>query len=86
MVHFLKAAIVRLLQGYKWAISPLFPPACRFIPTCSDYAAEAVDRHGVVRGAGMALWRLLRCHPFGKGGYDPVSVSTEYQVRTVNGR
>lgn len=86
MVHFLKGAIVRLLQGYKWAISPLFPPACRFIPTCSEYAAEAVDRHGVLRGAGMALWRLLRCHPLGKGGYDPVSVSTEYQVRTVNGR
>jgi uncharacterized protein len=63
---------VQMLRGYKWAISPMFLPACRYVPTCSEYAMEAIDRFGVVRGGMMALWRLLRCHPFVKGGYDPV--------------
>lgn len=63
---------VQILRGYKWAISPMFPPACRYVPTCSEYAMEAIDRFGVFRGGLMALWRLLRCHPFVKGGYDPV--------------
>jgi uncharacterized protein len=61
-----------LLRGYKWLLSPLFPPACRYVPTCSEYAMEAVERYGTVRGGWMAAWRLLRCHPFVKGGYDPV--------------
>jgi hypothetical protein len=47
-------------------------PACRYVPTCSEYAAEAVERYGAVRGAMMGVWRLLRCHPFAKGGFDPV--------------
>jgi len=64
-----------LLRGYKWAISPMFPPACRYVPTCSDYAMDAVAYHGVARGSLMAGWRLLRCHPFARGGYDPVSVT-----------
>lgn len=63
---------VQILRGYKWAISPMFPPACRYVPTCSEYAMEAVDRFGVFRGGLMAVWRLLRCHPFAKGGHDPV--------------
>lgn len=67
-----KSAVLGLLRAYKLAISPLFPPSCRYVPTCSEYAAEAIDRHGVLRGAGMAIWRLLRCHPFVKGGFDPV--------------
>jgi uncharacterized protein len=67
-----KFVVVQLLRGYKWAISPMLPPACRFVPTCSEYAMEAVDRYGVLRGGWMALARLLRCHPFVKGGYDPV--------------
>jgi uncharacterized protein len=65
-------AALKILRGYKWAISPMFPPACRYVPTCSEYAMEAVDRFGVFRGGLMAVWRLLRCHPFAKGGYDPV--------------
>ncbi len=67
-----KFAVLFLLQGYKRAISPMLPPACRFVPTCSEYAAEAVERYGALRGAGMALARLLRCHPLGRAGYDPV--------------
>ena len=63
---------LQLLRGYKWLISPLLPPACRYVPTCSEYAEEAVARYGVLRGGAMALWRLLRCHPFVRGGYDPV--------------
>ncbi len=65
-------AVLLLLRAYKWAISPMFPPACRYVPTCSEYAMEAVERYGAIRGGLMATWRLLRCHPFAKGGYDPV--------------
>jgi uncharacterized protein len=64
--------VLYLLRGYKWALSPLLSPACRYVPTCSDYAMEAVDRYGVSRGGLMAAWRVLRCHPFVQGGYDPV--------------
>lgn len=64
--------VLYLLRGYKWALSPLLSPACRYVPTCSDYAMEAVDRYGVLRGGLMAMWRVLRCHPFVQGGYDPV--------------
>jgi putative membrane protein insertion efficiency factor len=67
-----KLIVLQLLRGYKWGISPMFPPACRFVPTCSEYAMEAVERYGAVRGGLIALWRLLRCHPFAHGGYDPV--------------
>ena len=67
-----KTLVVQLLRGYKWLISPVLLPACRYVPSCSEYAMEAVDRHGVLRGGAMTIWRLLRCHPFVKGGYDPV--------------
>jgi putative membrane protein insertion efficiency factor len=67
-----KTFALGLLRGYRWAISPLLPPACRYVPTCSEYAAEAVDRYGAFRGGFMAIRRVLRCHPFVKGGYDPV--------------
>ena len=64
--------VLYLLRGYKWVLSPMLSPACRYVPTCSDYAMEAVDRYGVLRGGLMAMWRVMRCHPFVKGGYDPV--------------
>jgi putative membrane protein insertion efficiency factor len=67
-----KFVALQLLRAYKWAISPLFPPACRYVPTCSEYAMEAVERYGALRGGLMAVARLLRCHPFARGGYDPV--------------
>ena len=61
-----------LLRGYKCALSPLFLPSCRYVPTCSEYAAEAIEKYGALRGSMMALGRLLRCHPFVRGGFDPV--------------
>jgi putative membrane protein insertion efficiency factor len=68
----MKSLALRMLRGYKRWISPAFPPSCRYVPTCSDYAMEAVERYGVLRGAAMAAWRLLRCHPFAHGGLDTV--------------
>ncbi|HEX3249246.1 MAG TPA: membrane protein insertion efficiency factor YidD [Pyrinomonadaceae bacterium] len=68
----MKSVLISLLKVYKLAISPLLPPSCRFIPTCSEYAADAISRYGAWRGSGMAIRRLLRCHPFHPGGYDPV--------------
>ena len=72
MRNFAKLAVLQLLRFYKFAISPILLPACRYVPTCSEYAIEAVERYGVLRGGGMALARLFRCHPFVRGGYDPV--------------
>jgi putative membrane protein insertion efficiency factor len=72
MRAFARSAAIGVLRAYKWAISPLLPMSCRYVPTCSDYAMEAVDRYGVLRGGMLAVWRLLRCHPLVKGGYDPV--------------
>jgi uncharacterized protein len=63
---------IALLDFYKRFLSPLLPRACRFEPTCSAYAREAIERHGLVRGGGLAARRLLRCHPFHRGGLDPV--------------
>ena len=68
----MKAVVIVLLRAYKWVLSPWLLPACRYVPTCSEYAEEAVERFGVLRGGWMAALRLLRCHPFVKGGYDPV--------------
>lgn len=72
MRGYAKFVVLQMLRGYKWAISPMLPPACRYVPTCSEYAMEAVERNGVARGGWMAMKRVLRCHPFVRGGYDPV--------------
>jgi uncharacterized protein len=72
MRRIIQRAMVQMLRGYKWAISPMFPPACRYTPTCSEFAMEAIEHYGVLRGGVKATVRLLRCHPFAKGGYDPV--------------
>jgi putative membrane protein insertion efficiency factor len=65
-------AVVRAISFYRRAISPAFAPRCRFTPTCSAYAATAIERFGLARGSWLALRRLLRCHPFHAGGHDPV--------------
>ncbi|TKB24934.1 membrane protein insertion efficiency factor YidD [Desulfopila sp. IMCC35006] len=67
-----KAVFIGLVRGYQYLISPLLPPTCRFIPTCSTYAIQAIEKYGVVRGSLMGIRRILRCHPFSRGGYDPV--------------
>jgi uncharacterized protein len=61
-----------LIRFYQYFISPLLPPSCRFYPTCSQYALEAIEGHGLPRGLYLTLRRLLRCHPFHPGGFDPV--------------
>jgi len=63
---------VGLIHLYQRLLSPLLPPACKFHPTCSNYAVEALRTHGFARGGALATWRILRCNPFSRGGYDPV--------------
>ncbi len=65
-------ALIGVVRGYRRWISPALPPACRFVPSCSAYAEEALKKHGAARGSWLAARRLLRCHPFGGSGYDPV--------------
>ena len=76
LLHGLRKLVVWLLllpiYFYKGAISPLTPPSCRFTPSCSTYAIEAIRRHGRLRGLYLAIRRILRCHPWGGSGYDPV--------------
>jgi putative membrane protein insertion efficiency factor len=67
-----KRCLVALIRLYQLAVSPALAPACRYLPSCSEYAAEAIDVHGAVRGSWLAVRRLLRCHPFHAGGHDPV--------------
>ena len=68
----MKGAVLAALRFYKAAVSPMLPPACRYTPTCSEYAMQAVEKHGVARGAWLATKRVLSCHPWSRGGYDPV--------------
>ncbi len=68
----MKRLLIGMIRFYQRHISAHTPPSCRFQPTCSQYALTALQRFGVWKGGGMALWRLLRCNPFSKGGYDPV--------------
>ena len=72
MTRIPKTVLLGLLRGYKRVLSPMLPPACRYVPTCSEYAVEAIERYGALRGSALATWRVLRCHPFVRGGYDPV--------------
>ena len=68
----LARVLLGVIRGYQVGVSPFLPPACRYTPTCSVYAAEAIRKHGAGRGSWLALRRLLRCHPWGGSGHDPV--------------
>lgn len=73
MKSIVKKALIFLIRTYQMTISPRFSHgSCRYIPTCSQYAIEAIEIHGVIKGSLMAAWRILRCNPFSKGGWDPV--------------
>jgi putative membrane protein insertion efficiency factor len=71
-VKLLRRAATLPVRFYRRFLSPFKPPMCRFTPTCSQYAIQAVETHGILRGGAYAVWRILRCHPFCEGGYDPV--------------
>lgn len=68
----MRVLLILLIKIYKICVSPFLPPACRFYPTCSDYALEAIRKHGALKGSYLAVRRLLRCHPLCEGGFDPV--------------
>ncbi len=68
----MKTLLLMLLRAYQYALRPLLGSSCRFYPSCSDFAREAISRHGAVRGTWLAARRVLRCHPYHPGGYDPV--------------
>jgi len=68
----MKRGLLILIRGYQRFISPYLPPSCRFTPSCSEYARQAIERHGVVKGLGLGFRRLGRCHPFSSGGFHPV--------------
>lgn len=68
----MRALLIILVEGYRWLVSPLIGPTCRFYPSCSAYSLEALRRYGAIRGSWLTLRRLLRCHPWNEGGFDPV--------------
>jgi len=68
---------VALVRTYQWTLRPVIGANCRFCPSCSDYAIEALRAHGALRGGGLAAWRILRCHPWNPGGYDPVPAAPQ---------
>lgn len=68
----MKIFLLALIKFYRLVLSPFKPPTCRFVPTCSEYAVLAIEKYGVVKGGWLAIKRILRCHPFNPGGYDPV--------------
>ena len=87
----MKWVAIKLIELYKRWISPVLPPSCRFLPTCSEYAMEALDRHGILGGTWLALLRILRCNPLGGSGYDPVPARIarrpeRYQTTTLSRR
>ena len=75
----MRAVAIGAVRVYQRAISPLFPRRCKYHPTCSAFAVQAIRSYGILRGSVLASWRLLRCNPFSHGGYDPVSAQTLFR-------
>ena len=74
-----RTVLILLVRAYQVTLSPLFSGCCRFEPSCSNYMIEAIQVHGALKGTLLGIWRLLRCHPFGKSGYDPVPVKGRWK-------
>lgn len=81
----LARVLAALVVAYRRYVSPVLPARCRFYPSCSAYSLEALQKHGAVRGTGLTIWRLLRCHPFHPGGYDPVPDPIRQRPADVTG-
>ena len=81
----LARVLTAMVVAYRRYLSPVLPARCRFYPSCSAYAQEALSRHGAVKGTGLTVWRLLRCHPFHPGGYDPVPDTIRHRPADVTG-
>ena len=77
--------LIAMVVAYRRYVSPVLPARCRFYPSCSAYSLEALQKHGAVRGTGLTIWRLLRCHPFHPGGYDPVPDPSGHRPADVTG-
>lgn len=73
----MKKVLLAIIRFYRAAISPYTKPSCKYIPTCSEYGLEAIERFGAIKGSALTIWRILRCNPFSKGGYDPVPEKKE---------
>ena len=80
----MKRVLLSIIHFYQRSISPMFPPACRYSPSCSQYAVEAIERFGAVKGSWLALTRILRCNPLGGHGYDPVPEKNENKTSRRN--
>ncbi|MHC8516053.1 membrane protein insertion efficiency factor YidD [Sporosarcina sp. ITBMC105] len=77
----MKAILIGFIKIYQKSISPIMPPTCRFYPTCSHYGVEAIEKHGALKGAWLAIRRISKCHPFHEGGFDPVPEKNEKTVK-----
>jgi uncharacterized protein len=80
----MRRPLMAAIRVYQWTLSPLLGPRCRFYPSCSCYMHEAIDRHGAMRGGWLGLKRLLRCHPFTPGGYDPVPLTESRREKALH--
>ena len=80
----MKAVVLAPLQFYRRFISPAFPPRCKYHPSCSAYAVQAIERYGILRGVVLAAWRVLRCNPFSHGGYDPPEAQSLFRARATH--
>lgn len=76
----MKTVLLAIIRFYQRFISPMFPPTCRYQPTCSQYGFEAIQYHGIWKGIWLTIKRVLRCHPFHKGGFDPVPLKEEWKL------